>query len=320
MAWSATDLSSAFSSAEYSAYQNLRPVLLTHNALSWTSAQAQWTATGALSADDTDALYPGSRAYDDQLYVDTRPDIDASTIYFAFTLDTSVAFDALIYDGIPPMAQGYTFSLEIADDSAFTSNLQALTSFGVNAATPTVRQYIRTLAHTGNAKRYSGTAYGRIKLVSGAGNFNPKPRLTEVFLGRTHQLEAFPDVGSYAPFEQLGEVEEFKSKSGVVTRYARARGQRRFGGSIPLTQYDSWNRLLRYHKETDFGRRNTWVVETPTTGVVTSTDFTAQGTYPILCASPLTMRQEARGPYERQWEFEFLEVGPYFASTQFQAA
>lgn len=225
MAWSNADLTSS----EQSLFSNDKP-LLSHNVITPSVvSSADWDAdgSGTPNAGATDG--PGVWAYDGRTALKTKPNAAGTTWYYIVVFSASVEFDfaAIIGHNFNELTTP-SVTLEIADNSAFSSNLQEIADFSISSK----RCIEYTLKHSGStAQRYSNVDYARIKITTGA---SETPEFGELYLGARAQLR----FSANRPFVQNGisSVTEWSdAQSGAATAYTRAKGRRILERNFTIT-------------------------------------------------------------------------------------
>lgn len=163
------------------------------------TANAKWTEDGLLSSlSRNDADFLPSNAHDRQLHIVTKPSLTHSDNewYLVFELETPGTFDLVMIAGhnFGTIGEdgngGLTIELQIATDSAFTSNLETLATFTPQQSNHRLVEL--DLGHTADAgpNRYSNVRFVRLKIARAAGNFVPE--VSELFLGRRRQWKHKP--------------------------------------------------------------------------------------------------------------------------------
>lgn len=183
---------------------------------------ARWNATGSLAdANATASGYPATCGMDRKGNHLTKPATAGTTRYWMADLGTTPPdFDVAILFGHNLGAIGSgTAELSIADDNAFTSNLQVIGTFDPNPDTTTTRQVLTTLKHTGSDPlRYSGVRYVRLKFVFGA---SQTPQFGELWLGRRRQLSSNFLLEAYDNLSEQSENIRYVADDGSRTIYGK---------------------------------------------------------------------------------------------------
>ena len=312
MAWSNTFLSSQ----EISDKAANRPILLAKNALTTTGGSLEWNKnTGVFSETEyPDPLYPSNRALDGYAHLPAKPLQAAVNVwYLLMRADTSIAFDSMVILGHnfgDCAAAGVNVSLQIADDAAFSSNLETLTASNV---TTNRRHVALSLDHDGSVsladititqKRYTGVAYVRLRLASvNFSNFSSAPQIGEVILAKRWQLYQKPDE----PWDDLqfrSSVSDAESKSGVITRYVRHAGRRVLSAGFTFATETHAAQLRNAYIEAAYGTKPIVWIDNPAS------------TYPTQAALYGYLQPDLsipyQGPYERTAQVEFTEVAPFY--------
>lgn len=282
-----------------------KPMLVAGNALS-ASVTPEWNSdTGSFAETDrTDAAYPARRAYDGHLNSDTRTATSGTTIYFLFALDPTVSIDFALVTGMPTWDALVDIELQIADGSTFAGATTIKTWSSV-LSDPRLYSFDLRDGLSSVAQRYSGAAYGRLKITRQAGGtLAPMPALTEVFLGQRTQLAWKPNE-PWVSLQERDECESFQSKTGDQIDYERWSGQRivRAGFTV-LTDADD-AAIRTWWRNTKARRRTVWI-EDP--GAVVGTDKAL----PCWMVTPKTFSIAfVGGPEEREWTLELDEAPPF---------
>lgn len=238
--------SSALSAAESALLSAGKPWVASETAIDPDAAStAKWTSTGShADADEADADYPTSRAYDGHLHLDTRPDSAATTWYLTLQLTSTAAeVDTFILRGDFNGAQP-TITLTLSTDAAFTSPTTLTTVINVADG--------RTVVALNS--RYVGASYARLQITDGSAI---TPQVHEVFVGRRRQLPAYPD----RPAEMLRlrwDGASFRASSGVEITYAEASGYLEAAWSIVVLEADT-SGLRSFRAACGYGSAPFWV-------------------------------------------------------------
>lgn len=258
MAWS----SAVLTSDEVTLAAADKPLLAAKNAAASVSATSQWRTSGswASGSDGTHADYPATNGYDFGGDHDTRPSSAQTTWYYLMQWASGAPdFDlAVILGHNFGTIGGLTVTLEIADDNAFTTNLQTIATW--TPGTSNDRLVSLSLKHTGsNALRYSTVPYARMKLTKGS-SFTPQ--FTEIWLGRRRQLRHAANRPHGLDNTRSG-VSEFVSQSGgmVRTTFYKGQAERRFqwdvANATEISDVKSW------WSESEYGTRPFIYIEKP---------------------------------------------------------
>lgn len=293
MAWS----SAALSADELAQMAADKPILGGSQVLE-DATDAQWRQSGSFASgsDETDSDWPARRAYDRQDYLQTRPDSSQNTWYMIFQLP-AVEFDflAIFNHGMG----GETVSAEVADDNAFSTNLQEI--YSVTAGGGRIVSF--SLKHTGSdALRYSSVDYFRLKVVG----TNILPRLGEIWLGRRRQLDQQPLV----PWDEKAKrssVDYFESASGVRHAYIRNQGQRLMAATFNPHTTTYKDAIENWFSDCDYGGSPFVYCDKPTTS---PTDAVVMS----LDAPELVFPQV--GPFERNVTIMASELGPNYLALE----
>lgn len=267
----------------------------------------RWVLSGTTTGSDiTLSTNPASRAYDGKTHVDTRPN---TTIATHVTAGVGLAFDlvaagvqcdfvAIMGTNFGSMDASFTCKAQIADNSAFSSNLITLATF-----TNTNDRQIDFTLNGGN-NRYGAVRYFRLFCNATAGGAYT-PAIGEVILGRRCQLVNNP----LRPYDTTGlgsAVDVFASRSGVVSRVVKFRGARRVEATInPVTTASAADVLLWY-QNTNHGTRPFVWCQNPST---------APATYHYMVPST-DLNMPFQGPLERSFHLSAIEQGPDYLELE----
>lgn len=274
---------------------------------------ARWNATGSLVDANASATgYPATCGADRKGNHLTKPATAGTTRYWMADFGTAPPdFDVAILFGHNLGAIGSgTAELSIADDSAFTVNLQVIGTFDPNPDTSTARQVLTTLKHTGAVPlRYSGARYVRLKFVFAAAQ---TPQFGELWLGRRRQMSTHFLLDG---FDNLGEEsgrDEFVADDGNRILYGTGARARTVPANLILGTNNSGEAATHRSWWTDCrgGTRPSVLILSPST---------APNTTAMICAP-----QEARlyrpilaipsvGWEKRRWSATFRETDTYLA-------
>ncbi|MBH05178.1 MAG: hypothetical protein CMJ20_02535 [Phycisphaeraceae bacterium] len=326
MAYTTTDLSAA---AQTTAATAGKPFILpagrVGNGLSTHIGDTTitWDTNATATSDIAEADYPTSRLYDGHSHLKTRPNISSGSVSAVYLhIVTEIPTLDTIYIGghnLNTAGANPTMTIEIADNAAYTSNLITLISFAGFSASKDARLCFFNLGPAGGGstiKQYGEVTHARIKITHGTGNFTTKPEIGEIVLGTREQLSQRPDV----PFDDQAfssDAVDFRSKSGILTRYIRNTGQRSFAHRHSPTGSDAYGlddltTIRNWYKNTRRGVEPFIYVPDPTntiTGIngATSAAFVCHFDDPRQ-GLPLT------GPSLREANINFSESAPFVDS------
>ena len=246
---------------------------------------SEWSAAGSFAGADASASgFPAARAYDGFTDLVTKPSSAAVTWYYL--LDFSVTpididFCAIMGHNFGTIT-GLTVTLEIADDSAFTTNLIEIASFSPASSN---NRLIDLVLETGGgtARKYSTVPYARIVITGTSGT----PEIGELILGERLQMQYKPNR-PYNPDQVSAESEQFRTKSGIVTTYIHNRGARSVNASLVVSGTTKIADVNAFWTNTRHGTLPFLWVENPNS---------TPASYNLMT-------------FEDGYELEFLEVGP----------
>lgn len=246
---------------------------------------------------------------DSQLFTAYGSGGTATTVrYFHFYFPTEISIDSLlILDHNFNSDSFVQVALEIADNSAFTTNKKQIAAYTVSGTTDN-RILITNLNHAaagnlydsgGTAQRYSAISRLRLRMLKSG---TTVPQFGECLLAYRYQLQRNPDV-PWNNKTEMSNVTDFQSNSGIIKRYTFFRGQARrsFGAAISasaeITMIDDWFNAIAE------GTRPFVYIETPSSS--------AQS-YLMLLDDP-ALAFPLVGPTERSLAFDMTEQPPFLS-------
>jgi len=213
-------------SADELAWAALDKPILSNNAL-YADVTLKWmyTLLGHTDHfDQSDSDKPASRMVDAKPGYLSSPGNAATT--FTITIDASaspITFDwfGIINHNLHTLACT-ALVLEIADDGDFTTNKKNLSTTNISTALTSDRRFADlTLTDGGDPSRYANVPFARILITTSSGI----PRIGQIILGRRRQQPYLPNM-NWDPSQSETLADDFTSKSGVISRLSRGRGQR----------------------------------------------------------------------------------------------
>ena len=241
-----------------------------------------------------DAYTSGGRAEQVKFY----------NIYTGSSAATEISFDTLLLLNHNFVSTSNVL-LEIADNSAFSSNKIEIARHVTTGSTDTGRWLITNLnsagssstySASGTAQRYSGVRYARLVVVGRNADVG------EIFLGTRYQLQRNPDL-TWNNKNEVSGVTDFQSRSGLTKRYVFYRGQAvrnvtmGMGASAEITVIDNW------FNDINEGTRPFLWIDTPSSG--------AEARLMLLDDAGLNF--PLVGPFERQLTFSMAEQPPFLS-------
>lgn len=300
-------LSAEISAADIALYEADRPILLGTNAMRPAFADGttthRWNQTGSFAtADSSASMYGAAYGGDDGSHVLTKPDSAQAAWYYLMGFATGQSFDSLVIINHNLGSTSATVVLEIADDSAFTTNLVQLCT-----VTPSDDSRIVELElfHTGSVARlYSGVEYARLKITYAG---TDTPQLGEVILSQRLQLSREP-ADPYDVRNLRGESVLVSSNSGVQTRYVWSKGRRHISARITEVESSGWYAVADFFRDDcDYGQHPLVWIDAPYTE-------------PEKAAWMHWERAELIGPYDgheaRTFQFSLVEQGPHYQALE----
>lgn len=238
-----------------------KPILLGRN---WqresTAVDPEWSSAGSWAgADATDATAPTVRVYDEFDHLRSQPNANQATWYLLFDFGAAVGvIDSVAILNHNLATASATVTVELADDSAFSSNLKSC-----EAQTPTTdkRMVFLDLDDTagGGQLRYSSVQYARLKLT-GLGAI---PKIGEVIWSRRRQLKHKPE-GSWDKSNLRSSIARFESSTGIMTDHVFAKGRRRVSAQFSPHETAYINDLVTFFEDDiEYGTKPFLLIDDP---------------------------------------------------------
>lgn len=297
MAWS----SAALTAAEIAAALADKPCLIAKNVVETVDASgAMWKQGGLWSAgaDETATNYEAAYAYDRGHSYETKPATAQTTWYYLMKWAGGTEFDTCHILGHNfGTIGGLTVTLQIADDTAFSTNLQTIATWTPGSST--LRLGEMKLRHTGSAAlRYTGVLYARLGITKGS-TFTPE--IGELWLGRRRQLLHRPN-NPYNPDDRSWAGSEFDSMSGVRTRTVDHEGRARVSGTWDLADSTEIADVLLFRDDSGYLSKPFLYVDEPETAAHAAWLMFHQGSgfalpSPAPIARPFSLELEEQAPF-----------------------
>jgi len=283
-----------------------KPMLGT-NALKKTDRLEWRDATGDtfnLGSDISDSTAPTNRLIDNKSNLVSNPNTTFTHGHVLIdTQSNPIEFDffAIVNHNLGTIGGGGTITVDVADDEDFSVNLRTAVASITVAAGDNKRLSDLVLFHTGStALRYTGVEFIRVHL---AGFTSGTPFFGELIFGRRRQLEFKPTL-SYGPDNLASDVDDFVSKTRVMTRHIRAQGYRELNANLnPSTDPFRTDLITFYKTESNFGTVPFIWIEDPN---ARPREFNWMLMDPPAFNFPLV------GPFERNLQLVATEQGPNF--------
>jgi hypothetical protein len=291
MAWSEVDIPAA----EQALFENDKPFILAQNLLR--NATPTWVDGSATNA--FNATFPPVRVHDGYTDLATRPtDLTSATYYLRFDLGALREFDTVAFPR--HLVGGYDVSLEVADNSGYSTNLTVVhpaITVPANGG-----RFIMTNLTSTTGRKVITARYVRIKIVKASGT--QVPNLFEVCLGKRIQLAHNPDV-PYDPDAQAPSLATAVSYSGRRTNYIRHGRQRFIRGALTTSGAEAAAIIAGYEDAQGNARP---VVYSPN-------PFTLASSY-LFGFMATEFDMPYAGPIDRRYSIDFEEQGPHFLSEE----
>lgn len=293
MAWSGAALSS-----DYIAWAaEDKPLVGVKNILP-DATTLQWRDSLFASATDGNE----SRAADGRTDLATTP-AGAAAITWYFYINSAAPIDIdcafVVFDN--PAGDTITVSLEVADDSAFTINLQQLQNINATSKRASMLSFNDG---TNNPSVISSAVYLRFRFYALFPDF--KPVVREIFVGKRIQLEQNPLL----PWDRkglTGNVAKSVANNGAQQRYVYARGRREISANLNPWVDARADDIASIYTLSNHGTAPLIWVDEPTT--------TPHGFHLCHYAEPdLSMPYAA--PFERNTTLAIEEQGPHYLALE----
>lgn len=289
-----------------------RPLFVSSNQASSYNTAAQWRTSGSWASGSSATYSDGvlshvtSRAWDGRAEPFTRASaVSGSLTYLLFDL-ANVTFDAIAIIGHDFAIHGTTgVAVQIADDNAFTTNLQTIAQWSSSPwlGTATRRLVDVTLGggglHSGVVvgARYTSVRWLRIQVTT-----TTAPGIGEVFIGQRQQLPHRPN-GPQDETVLDGVDDTAETEAGVI------QGVRRLGGRFNTEL--AWSPDSQAYEDlfrdawagAAYGTKPLLYLPNPSTSLRTA----------YLCRPDRAMAVTPIGPYEREVRLSLLEQSPFVA-------
>lgn len=307
MAYSAA----AVSAADLALAAADKPILASIASLPGTSAfSGQWVdvITGIIGAtDDTNASYPFANCIDGLTNVQTRPTTSDTAMALLFDFSAApIEFDFVAILNHNLYSAGCTdLDIEIANNSAFSTNLIELASFNPTSILSSDRRFTRLVLQDstsafGVATRYTGVPYARLQFTFSGSAI---PRIGEVVFGRRRQLKWQPD--NPADFDALtGHVERFVSGSGIKRDTEFYTGARSLDFSWTPNSTALSDDVIAWFAATNYGSRTFAYIDSPNSA--------PNDIYMMVQKEPGAFSLPFVNWQARRFELHAEEQGPYF--------
>lgn len=176
-----------------------KPLLSSRNSAEDQTAM-EWNEVGTVAATDRNLTdFPPENAVDTFLHVETKPNTGAVTSnewYLILTLPTGVEYDwaGVFGHNFATLPGAVLVELQIADDAAFSVNLETIASWSPGASTKRLVELVLDLSSVpvGLAQRFTGDHFARLRITNGGGA-DFVPEVGELVLGRRRQLKHQPN-------------------------------------------------------------------------------------------------------------------------------
>lgn len=217
---------------EQDRYADDLPILAGYNLGRWLE-RAEWRDSGSFASgsDLTDPDYPVSRLYDLHHHLPTRPRSSAaSPRYLLLELSpTGPDIDVVAilgHNAIAVPGPSSAVALQIADDEAFTSNLETIVTWSSDLDVRLVSTFLGSaLVGVTQPQRYSSARYLRLRFSS-AGSTLFLPEVSEIMLLRRQAISKRPDAEGYDEDRRIAHFDIWRGDLGTSYTMVRATGQR----------------------------------------------------------------------------------------------
>jgi hypothetical protein len=281
-----------------------RPILCGYNVLraAVTSGSLKWVSARNSSTDITASGRPTSRLCDGYSHLTSTPASSASSRYLAIDLGGLYEFDTLVILNHGTDTENSNITVSVSDSALYSGNpTQILTLAPHNPITDKRRgNYYWDTGMGPDLKRFTAQYIwvGWTSVMAGT----VQPVIGEVFLGRRYQLKHAPEMAGWDPAHLVSSAEDFKSASGITTRYVRYAGQRVWEPVFAPSDTSYIADILSFWADCDYGTEpflfNDNAYSAP------------DDTYFMLADPELTGPLD--GPFQRRFSLKGAEQGPYF--------
>ena len=328
MAWiGAPAIRGTLTSAQTQALEADKPLMVPTNLAEHYQNSAEWRTGGswATGSDDTATGYATARVFERFPSVQTKGTTAGTVHYLIFDLDTSttssVLGDAARFDTVaiinhnfgsltPGAGHHAKVEVEVSNNSNFSS---AYTIAERDEIQDDRRLIFWSLgAPEGNSyEHYTDIRYLRLKITMSIST--AAPSIGQVILGRRYQMSQRPNV-PYDDQAFTSEVSDFSSTSGIVARYVRHAGRRKFAPTWNPTGADGFGlddltTLRDWFENCGYGSKPFLYLDKPHSERETAlTGTTRIGHY---CMASPALNIPAEGPVLRVAAFEFTESAPF---------
>lgn len=302
MAWS----TEAFSADEIAWAAADKPMIST-NALygNVTVTMVGGTTVGdATNPDDSESGYDSVAMHDGMTGLQAR--CDTSSVSTTIVVDASSApieFDWIGFLNHNLDSGGVTaFTIQVADDDAFTVRLQSVQTNNISTALTSDRRYANLDVNIGaSALRMTNVAYARIQITASA---PLQVYLGELIFGRRYQQPYHPDM-PWDPLNNDGNAGDHVSRSGSITRLSRARGQRLMGARFQHDTAALQAEVLEWWADIEGGQAPFFYHDAP--------DANPMDFY-VMSLDDTRLDYPHTSAVNREWAIDAAEMGPNFFS------
>lgn len=304
-----------------------KPVMIATNLAEYPQNAAQWRTSGSWSSgsDDTAAGYGTARAADRFPNVQTKGSTAGTVHYLLFDLHTSATSstlgDAARFDTVAILNHNFgtltpggghyaKVEVEISNNADFSSEYTIATRDQIQTDQRLI--FWSLGAPEGNTyEHYTDVRYLRLKITMSTST--AAPSIGQVILGRRYQMSSRPNV----PYDDQAfesQVADFAANSGVISRYVRNSGGRRFSPSwsptgSDLFGLDDLTTLRDWFKNCGYGSKAFLYLDKPYSERETALVGVTRSGHYVLAAPGLKM--PAQGPQVRAAAFDFTEIAPF---------
>ena len=209
------------------------------------------TLTGTVaSATDEDANRPARRVGDGLPGLQTTTNASGTQFSLVLQFAVGIEFDFIGFLNHNLETLNCTsLTTEVADDAAFTTNLQTISTLNPSLEASDRRIADLELTHLGgSALRYSNVEYIRIAITCNSGF----PEIGQVVLGRRYQLKHEPNR-PWDPDQNVSSLDRFESRAGVITDTPRFRGRRLIAANLNPDETDKKQDLIDWWADINQG-------------------------------------------------------------------
>jgi len=299
--------SSASLSANELAWAALDKPFLSNNAL-YSDVELRWVIDPAGEvgdADESDTDKPATRLNDAKPGFTSSP--DSASTEFTITIDASAApitFDwfGIINHNLKTL-NASQIEIWVSDNADFSAPFSVV--YGDDPITPLAsdtRVALLSLTHTTGSLRYTDVPYVRIIIECDSG----VPFIGQLVFGRRRQQPYLPDM-AWDPSSEETTADDYVSKTGVIHRVSRGRGQRRMAATFIHDVGQLQTETTLWWDDIEGGEQPFFYIDEPTTSPMG---------FWMMYLDPPELPYPYIAPNARELTINAFEQGPHFVSQE----